>query len=91
MRPYVRIIYYSNIFLCLTMQDINKLICNYIALEWVSISKSNRSFAINHNIDEKTVRKILLKEGYRIPVETLQKICEAKELKISEFFKLLKI
>ncbi|MCF6168467.1 transcriptional regulator [Lutibacter sp.] len=73
------------------MVNINKQICNYIALEWVSVSKSNRCFAIDHNIDEKTVRKILYEDGYRIPVETLQKICESRELKISDFFNLLNL
>jgi len=71
------------------MIDINKRICNYISSNWISESKSNRSFAINHNIDEKTVRKILKEEGYRIPINTLSKICESRELKLSSFFKLL--
>lgn len=71
------------------MVDINKRICNYIAKEWVSTSKSNRNFALDHNIDEKTVRKILYKDGYRIPVKTLQKICDSREIKLSEFFKLI--
>jgi DNA-binding Xre family transcriptional regulator len=71
------------------MIDINKRICNYIASEWVSISKSNRSFALDHNIDEKTVRKILQANGYRIPVKTLQKICDSREIKISSFFELI--
>lgn len=84
-RPNVRILFFDFIFLC-CMVDINKVICNYIAEEWISSYKSNRKFAIDHNIDEKTVRKILQKSGYRIPVRTLQKICEAREIKISEFF-----
>ena len=71
------------------MVDINKRICNFIASEWIKPSKSNRSFAIEHNIDEKTVRKILQKDGYRVPVITLQKICEAKEIRISAFFELI--
>lgn len=88
MRPFVRVNLYSNVFLC-CMVDINKRICNYIASEWIKKSKSNRSFAIDHNIDEKTVRKIFHKDGYRIPVKTLQKICDAREIKISAFFKLI--
>ena len=71
------------------MININKRICNYIASEWIKKSKSNRSFAIDHNIDEKTVRKILQRDGYRMPVKTLQKICEAKEIKLSSFFELI--
>lgn len=73
------------------MVDINKRICNYVASEWIAIGKSNRGFAIEHNIDEKTVRKILQEDGYRIPVKTLQKICDAREIKISEFFELINL
>lgn len=71
------------------MVDINKEICNYIAREWVSEYESNRSFALDHNIDEKTVRKIIKTDGYRIPVKTLFKICEAREISLSYFFSLI--
>lgn len=81
----IRINLSANIFLCY-MVDINKRICNYIDSEWITLSKSNRSFAIDHNLDEKTVRKILNEDGYRIPVSTLQKICEAREIKPIYFF-----
>lgn len=87
-RPYVRIIFYNNTFFCY-MVDINKRICNYIASNWINESKSNRNFALDHNIDEKTVRKILQEEGYRIPVKTLQKICDSREIKLSDFFRLI--
>ena len=73
------------------MVDVNKRICNYITLEWVSSSKSNRSFALDHNIDDKTVRKILQENGYRIPVKTLQKICDAREIRLSQFFELINL
>ncbi len=63
------------------MTSINVEICNYITKEWLfpwlKEGKSQNSFAIKHNIDESTVRKIKGKEVYRIPVETLIKICEA--------------
>jgi DNA-binding Xre family transcriptional regulator len=68
-----------------------KKICNYIANEWISTSMSNRSFAIDHNIDEKTVRKILSEDGSEIPIITLIRICEAKEIKLSDFFKLIEL
>ncbi len=67
--------------------DINKKVCNYIAKEWITVSKSNRNFALDHNIDEKTVRKILKNEGYTIPLITLSKICTAREISLEEFFK----
>jgi DNA-binding Xre family transcriptional regulator len=54
--------------------------------EWISFSKSNRDFALNHNIDEKSVRRILDNE-YKITIGTLLKICEARNLHLSEFFK----
>jgi DNA-binding Xre family transcriptional regulator len=73
------------------MVNINKRICNYISSEWITPSKSNRTFALDHNIDEKTVRKILQEDGYRIPVKTLQKICEARELRLSQFFELINL
>jgi DNA-binding Xre family transcriptional regulator len=71
--------------------DVNKTVCNYIAKEWVKQSKSNRNFALDHNIDEKTVRKILLSDGYRIPLKTLHKICEARNLSLENFFKVIKL
>ena len=90
MRINVRIFFIGNIFFCY-MVNIDKEICNYISKEWIEPSRSNRSFAIEHNIDEKTVRKILKPEGYRIPIKTLHKICEAREIKLSTFFELLKL
>lgn len=71
--------------------DVNKKVCNYIAQEWIKPNKSNRNFALDHNIDEKTVRKILKEEGYRIPLKTLYTICEARSLKLAEFFSTVKI
>ncbi|WP_299123345.1 helix-turn-helix domain-containing protein [uncultured Tenacibaculum sp.] len=71
--------------------DINKKVCNFIAKEWVSESKSNRNFALDHNIDEKTVRKLLQSDGYRIPLKTLSKICEAREVSLEDFFKQIKL
>tara|TARA_R110002050_G_C8497590_1_gene475255 strand:+ start:95 stop:328 length:234 start_codon:yes stop_codon:yes gene_type:complete len=77
------------------MSNVNSKICNYITREWLlpwlKAGKSQSSFAIRHNIDESTVRKIKGKKEYRIPVETLSKICEAKNLKLSDFFLLIGI
>lgn len=69
--------------------DINKAICNYIFSEWISKAKSNRAFALDHNIDEKIVRKISRKEGYNIPLKTLHKICEARGVMLFQFFELV--
>lgn len=77
------------------MSEANNIICNYIYRNWIESYKSQRSFALDHNIEESIVRKIkntaLKVEGsnYNIPVNTLNKICEAKNMKLSEFFKLI--
>ena len=54
---------------------------------WIRQAKSNRDFALNHNIDEKIVRRILDDKEYHIPVETLARICENRQMKLSTFFK----
>ena len=68
------------------MTEINYIICSYIYKNWVETYKSQRSFALDHNLEESIVRKIkntALKKGdvnYTIPVKTLNKICEAKRV-----------
>lgn len=77
------------------MTKINHSICTYIYKNWVETAKSQRSFALDHNIEESIVRKIkntaLNSEetDYSIPVKTLNKICEARNIKLSEFFKMI--
>lgn len=79
------------------MNKINYIICSYIYKNWIESYKSQRSFALDHNIEESIVRKIKntaqKKDGsnYSIPVKTLLKICESRNLKISDFFKLLEL
>ncbi len=91
MRPLVRINYLDIHFICVMSSSSGKILCNFISKEWISKAKSNRSFATNHNIDEKTVRKILNKDGYDMPISTLEKICEAREIKLMDLFKLIDI
>ena len=71
------------------MADLSRQICNYIATEWISKAKSNRAFAIEHNVDEKTVRRFVGDEDYEIGLETLGKICESRNLRLSDFFKMI--
>jgi DNA-binding Xre family transcriptional regulator len=71
------------------MIEINRKIVDFIANEWISQAKSQRSFALDHGIDEKTVRSIKNDVNYRISLETIIKICETKNIKLSEFFKLI--
>ena len=71
------------------MVSLKKKICNYIAEEWISKAKSNRQFAEDHAIDEKVVRRILEPNGSGVSLTTIERICEAREIKISEFFALI--
>ncbi|WP_339700751.1 transcriptional regulator [uncultured Marixanthomonas sp.] len=93
MRTNVRNYSSSILFFCY-MADINKLISEYITKEWLTpwlnSNKSQRAFADHHNIEESIVRKIKSTEEYRIPVETLYKICQSRNITLSEFFKLVK-
>ncbi len=82
----------SILFFCY-MVRINKIICEYITKEWLTpwlnSNKSQRSFADHHNIEESIVRKIKSPKEYRIPVESLYKICESRNITLSDFFKLI--
>lgn len=75
------------------MIDINEKICLYITkqwlMPWLNEDKSQTSFAKKHGVEESTIRKIKSGENYRIPVETLFKICDARNLTLSDFFKLI--
>ncbi len=77
------------------MSQTSEIVCNYIYKNWIQSYKSQRSFALDHNIEESIVRKIKntalsrSEPSYSIPVNTLYKICEARNLKLSDFFKLI--
>jgi len=79
------------------MINTNYIICNYIYNNWIEPYKSQRSFALDHNIEESIVRKIkntalkIDNTDYSIPVKTLVKICEARNMKLATFFKILDI
>ncbi len=66
--------------------DLERKICEYISSEWIGDTQAKTQFALNHNIDEKTVRRIYSDKTYKISLYTLNKICEARGLKLSEFF-----
>ena len=69
------------------MKIVNRKIVEFIRDKWVIPMDNNSKFANENNIDEKTVRLIREDENYQIILITIQRICEAKELKLYEFFK----
>ena len=73
------------------MAEINHIICEYITREWLQPwldqKKSQRAFADKSNVEESIIRKIKGPNGYRIPVETLEKICDGQGISLQTFFK----
>lgn len=89
MRTTVRSIY-QKIFSFCFMEKVNEKICLYITKNWMK-DMSNRAFAIAHDIDEKTARRIkeIKQKNYSISIETLKKMCSAQGIKLSDFFKMV--
>jgi len=72
-----------------TMKIANRKIVEFIRDKWVIPLNNNSQFATENNIDEKTVRRIKEDENYQISLVTIMRICEAKNIKLSEFFKMV--
>lgn len=92
MRTTVRSIFYYNHFICY-VRSIYDAICEYISREWIgSREDSIRAFAMDHDIDEKTVRRIRAWKTapFKITIYTLEKICVARDITLEQFFKLIK-
>lgn len=68
------------------MVDRNSKIVEFIYEKWISKVTNNSEFAKNHNIDEKTVRLIKYRKSYRTSLETIENICEAENMNLSQFF-----
>lgn len=73
------------------MKQLNRKIVEFIRDKWANPLNNNSQFAKDHFIEEKTVRRIRDDEKYQISLITIMRICEAKNLKLSEFFKMVGI
>ena len=73
------------------MKNANRKIVKFIRDNWVIPTDNNSLFAKEHFIEEKTVRRIKDDEDYQIALRTIMRICEAKNLKLYEFFKMIGI
>jgi hypothetical protein len=72
------------------MSSLSIDICNYINEEWIAKwNGSIRSFAEEHDVDEKTVRQIIgiKNTPYKIGLYTLENMCTARGIKLQAFFK----
>lgn len=47
-------------------------------------------FANDHFIDEKLARKIVSNKNYKMALETLESMCEARDISLEKFFSLIK-
>lgn len=71
------------------MKGANRKIVEFIRDNWVIPANNNNLFAREHFIEEKTVRRIREDESYQITLITIMRICEAKNLKLHKFFKMV--
>ena len=69
------------------MRNANRKIVEFIRDNYVIPTNNNSLFAKENNLDEKTVRRIREDNSYQISLLTIIRICEAKELKLYEFWK----
>jgi DNA-binding Xre family transcriptional regulator len=73
------------------MKNANRKIVEFIRDKWVIPSNNNSLFAKEHFIDEKTVRRIKEDNTYQIALITIMRICEARNLKLADFFKMVDV
>lgn len=73
------------------MMEANRKIVEFIRDEWVIPLNNNSKFAVDHNIDEKTVRRIREDITYQISLITIMRICHGKNLTLTTFFKMVGI
>ena len=76
-------------------QKIGTVINKYIIKNWMCDyayddgSYMYTKFATDHFIDEKIARKIVSNKNYKMAIETLELMCEAKDLTLEGFFGLI--
>lgn len=73
---------------------VNKLVCRFIAENFLSPPRDNDGKEISQNeyskiidISSSVLSKMKNEEGYEIPLSTINIICEKERISLSEFFK----
>ncbi len=75
------------------MRELSVEICDYINREWIAHWEgSTRSFADEHDVEEKTVRQIIdiRQTPYKIGLYTLERMCKSRGITLEHFFSLIK-
>jgi hypothetical protein len=62
--------------------NLTPILCKYIYKNFRSKYRSNRDFALDCNIDEKTVR-LIQQEKYNMSLRIFKQICDAQNVKMS--------
>ncbi|WP_298152204.1 hypothetical protein [Flavobacterium sp.] len=72
---------------------VNKYVCNFISKKWIinrvdSKGKvvTMRQYAKECNLATSTITKILIPDGYNIPLATINSICLKENVSLSKFF-----
>jgi len=58
-------------------------LCKYIYTNFRVRYKSNRDFALDCNVDEKTIR-LIQQEKYNMSIKVLKQICDSQDKKLSD-------
>ena len=75
---------------------VNKLVCRFITENFLSPPRDQDGEEISQNeyseiidISSSVLSKMKNEEGYKIPLSTINSICEKERISLSEFFKRL--
>ena len=73
---------------------VNKLVCRFIAENFLSPPRDQDGNEISQNeyseiidISSSVLSKMKNEKGYKIPLSTINSICEKEKISLSEFFK----
>ena len=72
---------------------VNKYVCNFISEKWIvnrldgkGKPVTMRKYASDCNLATSTITKILMPDGYNIPLATINSICLKENIPLSQFF-----
>lgn len=96
LRTIVRDFFFVLLFLSAMKEQIGFVINKYIIQHWMCDYMYDdgtymyTKFANDHFIDEKIARKIVANKNYKMSVETLESMCDARDMSLEKFFNRIK-